>query len=72
MAGLTETVTAHPGLGSATLRERAADVRYGNSAGQLDLQPGGVDGQDRASGTVANNVWMATRITVGANLVHLP
>jgi hypothetical protein len=24
------------------------------------------------SGTVANNVWTATRITVGANLVHLP
>jgi len=25
-----------------------------------------------ASGTVANNVWTATRITVGAALVHLP
>ena len=25
-----------------------------------------------ASGTVANNVWTAMRITVGANLVHLP
>ena len=24
------------------------------------------------SGTVANNVWTATRITVGVNLVHLP
>jgi hypothetical protein len=25
-----------------------------------------------ASGTVANNVWTAARITVGANLIHLP
>ena len=25
-----------------------------------------------ASGTVANNVWTTVRITVGANLIHLP